>query len=230
MTRPVRKVAPRAAAAGTLDRYTRAPLIVRCCNHRCSLVSIRLSFCALMVLSVGACARHVNTPAAAAGVAQPRHASTCLPDDSGYLRLRVRGAQNFDLDWHDERLQCEGGPRPDQNGLRLTFAAPSLPAEHRPRLVFGVAAALRAGSSHAVPANVTLILEGENRLYSTRGDDKCTIDELVQTPIDAHAYRIAGRGFCSGPATSLDATEKVLVSRFDFAGRAVDADVADHPQ
>lgn len=114
--------------------------------------------------------------------------------------------------------------------MRLTFAAPSADGEHRPRLVLGVAATLRAGSSREVPANVTLILEGENRIYSTRGDDKCMIDELLQTPIDAHTYRIAGRGFCSGPASSLDGTGNVLVSRFDFAGRAVDAAVADHPQ
>lgn len=163
-------------------------------------------------------------------MAQPHHASTCLPDDSGYLRLRVRGAQAFDLDWSDQQLQCEGGPRPDQNGLRLTFAAPAVAGEHRPRLVLGVAATLAAGRSREVPANVTLILEGENRIYSTRGDDKCTIDELQQTRIDAHAYRVAGRGFCSSPAASLDGSENVLISRFDFAGRAVDADVADHPQ
>ncbi|MGA8707172.1 MAG: hypothetical protein WB646_09310 [Steroidobacteraceae bacterium] len=194
-------------------------------------MSVRLSFGVLVVLSAGACARHANTPAAAtAGTAARHDASACLPDDSGYLRLRVRGAQNFDLDWRAPQLQCEGGPRPDQNGMRLTFAAPSADGEHRPRLVLGVAATLRAGSSREVPANVTLILEGENRIYSTRGDDKCMIDELLQTPIDAHTYRIAGRGFCSGPASSLDGTGNVLVSRFDFAGRAVDAAVADHPQ
>ncbi len=184
------------------------------------------------MLSAGACARHASTPATAAtaGAAGPQQASACLADAGGFLRLRVRGAENFDLDWRGPQLQCEGGPRPDQNGLRLTFAAPSMPGAHRPRLVFGVAANLAGGSSHEVPANVTLILEGENRIYSTRGDDKCTIDELLQTPIEAHAYRISGRGFCSSPATSLDGAENVLISRFDFAGRAVDADVADHPQ
>jgi hypothetical protein len=181
-----------------------------------------------MLLSAGACTRHATTPATATG--QTHHPSTCLPDDGGYLRLRVRGAQNLDIDWRDRQLQCEGGPRPDQNGLRLTFAATALAGEHRPRLVLGVAANLGAGSSREAPANVTLILEGENRIYSTRGDDKCTIDELQQTPIDAHAYRVTGRGFCSSPAASLDGSENVLVSRFDFAGRAVDADVADHPQ
>jgi hypothetical protein len=203
--------------------------------------------CALLALACGACARHASAPAAASPASATRH-SDCLPDGSGYLRLRVRGAQNFDLDWHDEQLHCEGGPRPDQSGLRLSFAAVAAVGEHRPRLVLGVAAALGGGGGREVPTNVTLIMEGENQLYSTRGDDKCTIDELVQQPIAVatadsentagaanatagpHAFRIAGRGFCSSPATSLDGRQDVVISRFDFAGRAVDADVADHPQ
>lgn len=158
--------------------------------------------------------------------------SECLPDRSGYLRLRVRGARNLDIDWRDAELQCDGGPRPGQAGLRLTFARnPS--GEPRLRLVLGIAAVPGAGSSREVPANVTLIFEGEQRLYSTRGDDKCTIDELLQTPIEAparHALRVAGRGFCVAPAAAIGGRDDVLVTRFDFAGRVFDDGAADHPQ
>jgi hypothetical protein len=154
-----------------------------------------------------------------------------VPDHSGFLRVRVRGAQDLDIDWQDADLQCEGGPRPDQVGLRLTFAQRAPGGARRPRLVFGIAAMPGTLSSREVPANVTLILEGENLLYSTRGDDKCTIDELVQTPIPtasaARTFRVAGRGFCAAPAASLDGRDVVLISRFDFVGRVVDGGAAD---
>jgi hypothetical protein len=189
---------------------------------------------ALLALCACGCSRHssrlASTAAAAPKAAASSGDSACLADGGGYLRLRARGAQNFDIDWHGNDLQCEGGPRPDLHGVRLTFAARSTTAEHRPRLVLGIAAPIAAGTSHAVPVNVTLILEGENRLYSTRGDDKCTLDELLQTPIGGQAFRVTGRGFCSAPAAALDGGPDELVSRFDFAGRVVDADVADHPQ
>ena len=186
---------------------------------------------ALLMIGAAGCTRHsTDLTRASAAPARAPPGSECLPDRSGYLRLRARGAQNLDLDWGDPELQCEGGPRPDQGGLRLTFAARSPGGERRPRLVFGVAATPSPGTSRAVPANVTLILEGENRLYSTRGDEKCTIDELVQTTISAHSYRVAGRGFCAAPATSLDGKEDVLISRFDFAGPVVDAESSDHPK
>lgn len=192
--------------------------------------SLHRSFVLGTVLLIGAagCARHA--PVAPGGNAAAATASACLPDRSGYLRLRVRGAQNFDLDWRDAELTCEGGPRPGQGGLRLTFAERAPGREHRPRLVFGIAAIPGAGSSHAVPTNVTLLFEGEGRVYSTRGDDKCTIDELVQTPLAGRAFRVAGRGFCAAPAASLDGKDDVLVSRFDFAGRVVDGEPTDPPQ
>ena len=63
-------------------------------------------------------------------------------------------------------------------------------------------------------------------IYSTRGDDKCTIDELSRTPLGtspaAHALRVSGRGFCVAPAAAIDGGEGLLLSRFDFAGLVID--------
>lgn len=233
----MRNVATVNADHAAWRRYTATPPLPSSRYPRS--VQIRILIGALIVmLSAAACSRHApvasGAPAAGAAAAGPAAASDCLPDRSGYLRLRARGAQNLDLDWRDADLQCDGGPRPGQGGLRVTFAAHAADGAHQPRLVFGIAALPGAGSSHAVPANVTLILEGEGRIYSTRGDDKCTIDELVQTPLAppaaAHSYRVVGRGFCVAPASSLDGREDVLLSRFDFAGRMLDDSAADRPQ
>jgi len=130
-----------------------------------------------------------------------------------------------DLDWRNVGLECEGGMRPDGHGIRVSFAGPlrSAGSAHRLRFIFGIEAAGEGRSGRALPANVTLILEGERHIYSTRGDNECTVDELRQEPLARTArrrdYRVAARGFCVGPASSLTGPGRVLVSRFDFSGR-----------
>jgi hypothetical protein len=160
--------------------------------------------------------------AAAPAPAASAAATGCLPSHDGYLRARLRGAQNLDIDWQDRELQCDGGPRPGQRGVRLTFAGPALPGGQHLRFVFGIAGALQAGSARDLPVNVTVIFEGESKIYSTRGEDKCTVDELSETPLQSspagQRLRISGRGFCVAPAAAADGGAGILLSRFDFAG------------
>lgn len=152
-------------------------------------------------------------------------APRCLSDGSGYFRARLGGTVTGNIDWRNGGIECEGGPRPDGHGLRVSFAGSmqSAGATHRLRFIFGIAAGGEGRSGRAIPANVTIILEGERRVFSTRGDDKCTVDTLRQEPIARttreHDYRVTARGFCVEPAASLTGTGRVLVSRFDFAGR-----------
>jgi hypothetical protein len=179
-----------------------------------------------LALALAGCGREAAgqpsaTPAPAAAAA-PAAATGCLPSHDGYLRARLRGAQNLDIDWHDRELQCDGGPRPDQRGVRLTFAGPALPGGQHVRFVFGIAGALQTGSARDLPVNVTVIFEGESKIYSTRGEDKCTVDELSETPVQSspagQRLRISGRGFCVAPAAAADGGAGILLSRFDFAG------------
>ena len=158
------------------------------------------------------------TPAATASVAG------CLPAGNGYLRARIRGALNLDINWKNAELECDGSERPDGHGIRLSFAGPVRSGGRRLRMVFGVASAAEGASGRALPTNVTVIFEGEQRLYSTRGDDRCTVDDLRQERVGAlgltmRSYRVIVRGFCILPATALDRDEHIFVTRFDFAGR-----------
>ena len=71
---------------------------------------------------------------------------------------------------------------------------------------------------------MTVIREGRGEFYSTQGDDKCTLDEVTQTPIvgiphRSRSYRIVARGFCTEPARAVRGKGAVLLSRFDYAGR-----------
>jgi hypothetical protein len=149
------------------------------------------------------------------------HVSGCLPTRDGYLRARMRGASDVDIDWQDADMQCDGGLRPEERGVRVTFLG-RLPQDGQQiRLVFGIATAADAVTARNVPANVTVIFEGEQKLYSSAGEGKCTIDELSLQP-KAEAgnswRRVVARGFCTVPVTTLAGNDALELDRFDFAG------------
>ena len=96
-------------------------------------------------------------------------------------------------------------------------------------LVFGIAGLREGQSAQTLAVNLTVIREGTGQFYSTRGDDKCTLDRVTQEPLvgiphRTRTYRLVARGFCTEPARAVRGQGVVLVSRFDFAGR-VDFDV-----
>lgn len=121
-------------------------------------------------------------------------------------------------------MECAGGPRPSGNGVRVSIGGPSRGDGRRIRLVFGIAGVGEGASGSTLRTNVTLLFEGEQRVFATQGDDKCTVDTLSQQRVEnlggpRAIYRVVARGFCLGPATSLTRGERVLLTSFDFAGR-----------
>ena len=156
----------------------------------------------------------------------------CLPGERGYLRASLRGAIDTEIDWRGSTLQCEGGARPDNRGLRVSFLGPPDALGRQLRLVFGIAAMPGSNASKS-PTNITVIVEGRQQIYATQGDNKCTVESLAQEPIvepqgpspehqvSAGAlYRIAARGYCIDPAATLDGSGRLYINRFDFAGVA----------
>ena len=185
------------------------------------------------VLAAAAPAAPPLTPGAQPPAAQPLSTTSagtaargCLPTGNGYLRARIRGAMNLDIDWHNAEIECDGGPRPDGRGVRVSFAGPAHSDGRRLRMVFGVGSVREGVTGRDLPTNLTVIFEGEQRLFATRGEDHCTVDELRQERVGAlggpkRSWRIVASGFCISPASTLDSNARILVSRFDFAGNAV---------
>jgi hypothetical protein len=203
-------------------------------------VTARLALCCAAALATGCDTVVAARPAPAAPAppgATEAGATTaspgCLATGDGYLRARLRGALELDVAWSDPGMDCDGGVRPDGRGLRVTVAGPPSPSGRRLRFVFGIADVAEGAAATARPTNLTILFEGEQRVYATRGDDKCTIDELRQERVGAlggpeRSWRVVASGFCIGPASAVDGSGRILVTRFDFATRVRFGDDVPH--
>ena len=188
----------------------------------------------------------IATPLASGAPANesaPATANGCLPSGDSSLQARVRGAIEADINWSSAEMTCEGGMRPNNKGLRVSIAGPvvltagSSPAENKPvrlRFVFGITLRDTApGVAQALPTNLTLIVEGQQKLFATLGDDKCAVEVLEVTPLltvvadrgsSGARQRIHARGYCLVPATDLQGLERVLVSTFEFTTQVKSGD------
>ena len=181
--------------------------------------------CSLIVaLCVGPACSPDGLPGIVANSTTRPASADCLPGERGYLRASLRGAIDTEIDWRGSTLQCEGGARPDNRGLRVSFLGPPDALGRQLRLVFGIAAIPGSNASKS-PTNITVIVEGQHQLYATQGDDKCMVESLVQEPIAERRqsitlYRVAARGYCIDPAATLDGSGRLYINRFDFAGVA----------
>jgi hypothetical protein len=154
----------------------------------------------------------------------------CLPAGDGYLKARLAGALNAELNWGNEGTECTGAVRPTDGGIRMRFTATNTDGE-KLILVFGIATLREGKAAKTVPVNITVIREGAGEFYGTQGDDKCMLDDVMQQPIvgiphRSRSYRIVARGYCTEPARAIRGKGAILISRFDYAGR-VDFDSED---
>lgn len=137
---------------------------------------------------------------AAPGLAARARNDCPLPSDA-FLRAKLAGSVNRTIDWRAGQMECEGMRRPDGRGIRITFRGRI--GEQPVTFVFGIPRLDEGAAASAVPVNLTIIREGHG-FYGTRGDDKCTLDDVKQTalaPVAAPAQRVD-----LGPNTGGDAT------------------------
>jgi hypothetical protein len=176
---------------------------------------------AALMLSAGlAAADQASAPAAAPGVATPgpSPSAACLPSGDGYLRAQVAGAIDANIDWPNSGTRCQGESKSEPRGVRLSFQRTGA---SKPDLlfVFGLTGVRPGQPGHAVAANLTVIVQGTNKIFGTLGDSRCTVDSLTQKPLPSPgAYRVEARGFCTSPAHAVRGNGALLVSTFEFAG------------
>ena len=169
-----------------------------------------------------ACKVHAQVQQPPAPAAVPAPPAKCLPAGNGYLRARLSGTVNTELNWGNDGTECTGAVRPTDGGIRMRFSRPD--GQGKLVLVFGIAQLGEGKSAHNLPVNVMLIREGAGEFFSTQGDDKCTLDLVTQDaivgiPHRARSYRVTARGFCTEPARAVRGKGSVMLSRFDYSGR-----------
>jgi hypothetical protein len=173
------------------------------------------------ILALHASAAESPEPVAGQQSSNSHQQARCLNTGDGYLRARLNGAINIELDWHNNMI-CEGSARPG-GGLRLRFSQPPDNVKYPLVLLFGINGVREGQGGKVLAVNVTIMREGRGEFYSTQGD-KCIVDELKQAvipgaPTKKLSYRVEAHGFCNQPAHALNGNGSVLVTRFDFAGR-----------
>jgi hypothetical protein len=174
---------------------------------------------ALMI--TGLLAAATASSAAAPGAPVKNAAVACLGSGDGYLRAKLAGAIDANIDWPNSGTRCEGEFREKPPGVRLSFQRAS-GARPNLLLVFGLTGVKEGLSAREVKANLTVIVQGTSRIFGTLGDSRCTVDSLTQRPLDeARTYRVEARGFCTQPAHAVRGKGDVLVSTFEFAGPVI---------
>jgi hypothetical protein len=174
-------------------------------------------FAAQALMIIGSLAAATQGPAAPSAPVK-NAAVTCLASGDGYLRAKLAGAVDANIDWPNSGTRCEGEFREKPPGVRLSFQRAS-GARPNLLLVFGLTDVKEGLSAREVKANLTVFVQGTSRIFGTLGDSRCTVDSLNQRPLDqARTYRIEARGFCTQPAHAVRGKGDVLVSTFEFAG------------
>jgi hypothetical protein len=172
--------------------------------------------------------------------------SRCLRAGEAFLRARIQGVVRADVDLRGRELTCEGGPRLDGRGIRMGFEG-RVPRIGRVRMIFGIDGVKAGQPGRELPTNLTVILEDRKLLFATQGDGNCTVDRLTQAPLGGGSaptrpspttpgtrvrsaparvapakrrYRVVAHGFCISPANDLTGHRRIMVTTFDFSGRA----------
>jgi hypothetical protein len=171
---------------------------------------------ALTIIAIAGAA--MGSAAADPPLQLPPQPATCLATGDGYLRAHLAGAIDAHIDWPNSGTLCEGESRDKPPGVRLSFqrvppGAPNL------LFVFGITGIRPGKAAHAAGTNLTVFVQGANRVYGTLGDSRCTVDSLTQRPLaEKGSYRVEARGFCTQPAHAVHGDGDLLVNTFEFAG------------
>lgn len=194
----------------------------------------------LLFIAAGGLAACAQEPPATSGTVMAAPAGGCLASGEGRFEASIRGDLQADIAWSDAQMECDGGLRPDGQGLRVTVAGPlaaqeaagvrgGAAAQGTRRLRFIIGVDLRdaaSGPAQVLPTNLTLIVEDENQLFATLGDDKCAVEDLRRERLASGLEKVSGRGYCLGQAADLSGERHVLVDTFSFTSLVrIDADI-----
>lgn len=122
------------------------------------------------------------------------------------------------MDWPAERLSCAGGPRPDGAGARLRFAR-ELDDGEGLVVILALPTLEPGGTGKELPANVTVIVEGEARFFSSQNRGTCWADVERHVTLDSGSTLAQGRVYCIDPLAEVNGSASVTLDDSLFSGR-----------
>src|SRR5258708_29160518 len=134
--------------------------------------------------AVAPAAPEATAPAKAPAATETAAATACLRSGDGYFRARVAGAIEATVDWPNSGTRCEGESRDKPPGVRLSFQRASGGATDL-LFVFGITGVREGRPLREAGANLTVIVQGTDRIFGTLGDSRCTVDSLTQRALEA---------------------------------------------
>ena len=120
------------------------------------------------------------------------------------------------MNWPGSEMICENMRRPDGAGVRLRFAGDI--AGERLAFIIAIPDIQRGEPAAELPSNVTTIVEGRGRFFSTSDLDSCWTDVDSQTAISssADAYTISGTLYCVTPLGEVNGDAAVSIPELSF--------------
>ncbi|MFQ5634485.1 MAG: hypothetical protein ACE5G3_04040 [Gammaproteobacteria bacterium] len=171
----------------------------------------------------GIAANNLADSPSVATAAAARSPDLCASADDAYLSGVLYGALDRIIEWRSMDMRCEGGARPDGDGIRLVFGGPGAVDGDRLVFVIGISGDVDALADSEREANVTVIDESSGRFFSSGRKERCW---TTVASVDAAGddLRVAGEVYCAGSLPSLSDGGSVSLRHFRYSGRlALDA-------
>jgi hypothetical protein len=178
-----------------------------------SATGYALLLAALMLLADTASA--ATTPSTGGVVSQ------C--ESSGRLTVTLYGDIEAGIDWSATDLECDGMPRPENEGARLRFSGTTTIRGKTREIAFIIALPkLKRGQTvRETPANVTVIEEGGGRFFNSSQASACLADIVEQKPIKGGTedeFLVSGVLYCVAAIVELNGSGGLTLSDLSFSG------------
>ena len=166
----------------------------------------------LLCSALGAC-----KPAALEQSAPPPVLSDSGCGENGSLQTTLFGGLQATVNWPGAEMQCESMQRPNGEGIRMRFTGDV--AGERLAIIIAVPG-IQAGEPAAeLPSNVTVMVEGSGRFYSTPNLDSCWTDVSSQSAVPGArgSYVISGTLYCVSPLGQVNGDAAVSIPELSFS-------------
>lgn len=147
----------------------------------------------------------------------PARMDLCATADDGYLSGHLYGALSEQIEWHGPQMDCGGMLRPNEEGVRLVFAAPR--QDERLLIVLGIDGKLDSMADGERTTNITIIDESQNRFFSSGRRERCWSAIKSILPVTDKIVQVTGEVYCAGSLPSLNDNAFVTLRNMQYSGR-----------